>query len=321
MQRTALYIAILLCLLSATRLQAQPFSYVYIQGDKETPFYVKLENEMMPRYGKNFSIISELAPGPIHIQILFQQNAYPPVNFTLNVPDNGFRGLMLTRKGNDFSLYDIYYKFYIQAGNVASDDKAPNRNIRTAIPASLLNARETPVQEKPVTTQPRITPPEPKPVKETVITTSKPATKPKPTPTPKPALVPVPEPKTPADNGQPQFINDVTLDNGRSIQNNGIINSDCPLPLNSIDFSNLQKRVLERDDKERLSLLMNRMNYCYSTKQVRILAESLGADADRLTFLKRVYARTSNQSEFPSLESLLSSDETKEEFKALIIQH
>lgn len=97
----------------ATHGCAQPFSYVYIQGDKETPFYVKLEGKMMPRYGKNYCILSELSGGPIHIEILFQQNVFPAQKFTINVPENGYRGFLLTKQGGSFALYDIQQKKYL----------------------------------------------------------------------------------------------------------------------------------------------------------------------------------------------------------------
>ena len=100
---------------------ASALSYIYIQGDKQVPFYVKFEGEMQPRYGKNYSIISQLAPGPIHLQILFQQNTYPAQEFTLNIPENGERGFLLIKKGDAFSLYDVSQKFYLSAGNALED--------------------------------------------------------------------------------------------------------------------------------------------------------------------------------------------------------
>lgn len=95
---------------------ARPFSYVYIQGDKNIPFYVKLEGKMMPRYGKNYCILSELSAGTIHIEILFQQHTYPSQSFTINVPDNGYRGLMLNRQNGRFVLYDLQQKKYLGPG-------------------------------------------------------------------------------------------------------------------------------------------------------------------------------------------------------------
>ena len=43
------YVLIACLTLVAVNADAQKWSYVYIQGDKEIPFYVKLEGEMQPR--------------------------------------------------------------------------------------------------------------------------------------------------------------------------------------------------------------------------------------------------------------------------------
>lgn len=123
---------ILIILVLSFQAQAEHWSYVYIQGDKETPFYVKLEDEMLPRYSKNYYIIPQLEEGPIHIQILFQQNIYPPQSFTINVPKEGNRSFLLTRKGSIFSLYDIQQKTYINPGeNVV--DKIPDTKTKEPI--------------------------------------------------------------------------------------------------------------------------------------------------------------------------------------------
>ena len=102
------YICLIACIiLPCIDISAQPFSYIYIQGDKGTPFYVKMEGKMLPRYGKNYCIIPELNPGPIHIEILFQQNAMPSRKFTIEVPENGYRGFLLTAKDGSYELYDL----------------------------------------------------------------------------------------------------------------------------------------------------------------------------------------------------------------------
>lgn len=97
----------------ATHAAAQPFSYIYIQGDKKTPFYVKMEGQMLPRYGKNYCIISELNPGPVHIEVLFQQHAFKPQKFTINVPENGSRGFLLDQREQGFALYDLQQKKFL----------------------------------------------------------------------------------------------------------------------------------------------------------------------------------------------------------------
>lgn len=117
MKRFVRYIILVLAFAYGINAGAQPFSYIYIQGDKETPFYVKLEGKMMPRYGKNYYILSELSAGVAHIEILFQQHTFPSQQFTINVPANGYRGLMLVKKESGFVLYDLMQKKYLGAGS------------------------------------------------------------------------------------------------------------------------------------------------------------------------------------------------------------
>ena len=107
-----LAMACILCM--AVAATAQQFSYIYIQGDKQTPFYVKREGKMQPRYAKNYSIISELTAGPAHLEILFQQRMFPLRKFTLIVPEHCFRGFLLNKVATDsFSLYDLQAKRYL----------------------------------------------------------------------------------------------------------------------------------------------------------------------------------------------------------------
>ena len=86
---------------------AQPFSYVYIQGDKSVPFYIKVNGKMQPRYGKNYCIIPELNAGLINIEVLFQQNTLPSQKFTVDVPANGYSGYLLRKKDDSFELYEL----------------------------------------------------------------------------------------------------------------------------------------------------------------------------------------------------------------------
>jgi len=108
----------MVCSMIAMNASAQPFSYIYIQGDKQVPFYVKMEGKMMPRYGKNYNIISELNPGPVHLEILFQQRMFPSQKFTIQVPEHGCRGFLLTKHANDsFAFYDLQRKQYLTAND------------------------------------------------------------------------------------------------------------------------------------------------------------------------------------------------------------
>lgn len=290
---------------------AQDFSYIYIQGDKKTPIYVKLEGQMMPRYGKNYSIISRLAPGPVAVEVLFQQNAYPPQSFIINVPESGHRGFLLVQKDDAFSLYDLQRQYYIPAGNKAEDDV-----FKTLLPEET----HVPVKQQ-------------EPPKNMVTT---PPVKPKQRVVKKPSAKPIVKEEIAKNSGPvgPQFIDDIELSNNKTIvpQNIGIeeeqadsfknpvaiINSDCPKAISNKKFETINNKVRERSGTEKLKYLMSELNNCYTTNQVETLTRTLKTDAEKFTYLKNVYSRITDQAVFPKLERLLISDEWKSYFRELI---
>ena len=68
---------------------------------------------MQPRYGKNYCLIPKVAAGETTVDILYQQNLYPPQTFSFKVPENGHIGFLLTKHNNEYQLYDIEGKYYI----------------------------------------------------------------------------------------------------------------------------------------------------------------------------------------------------------------
>lgn len=88
-------------------------AYLYIQGDKTIPFYVKIDSVMQPRYGKNYCIAPKVRAGKVNVEILFQQNAYPAQAFAIDMPATGQKGFLLNRQGEQFSLYDLQAKTYL----------------------------------------------------------------------------------------------------------------------------------------------------------------------------------------------------------------
>jgi len=273
---------------------AQSFSYVYIQGDKQLPFYVKLEDQMQPRYGKNYCIISQLAPGPINIEVLFQQNMYPPQKFTIKVPDNSYREFLLTRKGDAFSLYDIRQQFYLPAGNSAEDDHMP-------------------LIDSAITTHATSTPRGTEEIQQPIVPIKKSKNK-----------------KQQVDN-TPQFMNDIELNSDKSFQkdkpiagdsdvviNTKIPNSDCPKPIGNSAFEDIFNRMQDHDSKSRLKFLLGKLDKCFTTNQVRILTKGLNDDPERFEFLKQAYSRVTDQSSYTTLESLLSTQEWKDQFHQII---
>ncbi len=320
---------ITLFLLAGWQSYASRFSYVYIQGDKQTPFYVKFEDEMLPRYGKNYCIISQLAPGPIRIQVLFQQNAYPAQSFTIQVPENGFRGFLLTRTETGFALFDINQQFYLQADNKAEDDHIP-ADIQETPPAVVNTPVETPAgnapevsEEVPVNTE-EVTNIAALEAVETETSTPPPAT----------AATSAPVTTPPVASNSPQFMNDIELGNEKNRQDNNtiaventsyhrprvaIVNSDCPKAVDNDLFEAILKKANDKTEKTRLKYLLAKVDgNCYTTNQVRILTITLTNDPEKYTFLKAIYSRITDQSKFPSLERLLSSEEWKNYFRLII---
>ena len=293
MKQTHKYILLLLLLQINTAMAAK-FSYVYIQGDKETPFYVKLDDEMLPRYGKNYCIIPELAPGIIHIQILFQQNIYPAQNYTIVVPEGGNRGFLLTKKNDNYSLFDIQQQFYLLPGNNAEDDHAPD-NSQT----NYINTQIGPKSDAVPQETKSITPPA------EVVNT----------------------PKSPTG---PEFI-DVELKNDRTAQDGNTLpggntattenKSICSKAVAPDLFDAIHKKATDKREESRLKYLMAKTeDNCFNTNQIKILTKTLPNDPERYTFLKEVYPKTVDQNHFPALESLLSTEAWKGYFKLIIQQ-
>lgn len=286
-----------LLLVSLQSLAETVFSYVYIQGDKQTPFYVKLEDNMLPRYGKNYNLIPQLAPGPINVEILFQQNIYPPQKFTIVVPENGYRGFLLLKKGSIFSLYDINTGKTLLSGNKAEDDiissSENNKYVYTKElePAEVDNSysgTSTTAQ----TISPKFLPNVELKSERTIVTNPR-------------VEKQIEEPAT-----EPQYSN--------SSFTISINNTDCPSPINSDDFEDLFNKAQSKNEKVRLKYLLGEMEQCYTTSQARMLAKTLDNDPERYTFLKRVYPRVTDQAEFPVLESLLSTQEWKSYFRLIL---
>lgn len=283
---------------------ANGFSYVYIQGDKSIPFYVKLEDVMLPRYGKNYNLIPQLAPGPISIQILFQQNAYPAQKFTIVVPENGFRGFLLLKRDGAYKLYDIHQQFYLQPGNKAEDDRPPADNAT----AAYVYTETAPAGSNDVTT--------------TTVRGSK-------VPNFLPDVVLDNERTVQVKRDQPKYIEETNDDDRQYVNTNYeveepggntvvVANSDCPAAISGEEFESLLSKASGKADKVRLKYLLSQMEECYNANQARILVETLNNDPEKYTLLKRIYSRVTDQHNFPMLENLLSTQEWKSYFRLIL---
>jgi len=285
---------------------------------------------MLPRYGKNYSIVSQLAPGSITLEILFQQNVFPAEKFNIQVPENGGRGFLLTKReeknqaqGNYYVLYDLQKKIYLEpldsaAEKSMNDATAVNKKTNTNSPADVTNTEQNTAEH------PQQTPP-------------------------------------PAANNNPHFIDSVELNNNRvlkspdtttvendkindAVTNNTltkpdashatpvtnndeskgavsekeVINNDCPNAISSEKFENIYNTLLTKNDSEKLGFLLNNLDNCFSTGQERQLANKLIYEADKYVFVKAVYNKTTDSSNFYTLQDIFETDSGKKSFNLLL---
>lgn len=318
---------------------AAEFSYVFIQGDKKTPIYTKVEGVMMPRYGKNYALLAPLAPGPMNLEILFQQNEHPPLHFRILVPENGKRAFLLSRKEGKFALYDIQQNFYLQDDNAFEDDHMPavltnkelaavSKTLKDTVAATDAT-QKTSVAEVGAETQPvtETAKQAPELITDSTVSTDK---------TIDAALA---SGTTVADttNKQPEFIEGITFDNDHSDKINigtsttpavdtvtkatqttsaAVINSDCKSALASEKYFRIrgEMRLMPGEDQRLGAIEEAVKQHCFSTKQAGELTNLLSSDIAKLSALKSFYPKITDQSEFASLASLIKDTDTRNYF-------
>lgn len=288
------------------------FSYVWIQGDKKTPIYTKVEGVMMPRYGKNYALLAPLAPGPMNLEILFQQNEHPPLHFQILVPENGKRAFLLSKKEGKFALYDIQQNFYLPDDNKLEDDHLPTILTNQSL---ISEARETAKSPNP-----HKNPASP-------VVRTKPAVEPE-------------SPKTDATDTRaqkPEFIEGITFDNERKAGERplaasqtateksaaapvapvaAIPNSDCKTTISNEKYFRLrgEMRLMTGEDQRLGALEEATKQYCFNTKQASELVHLLNSDIARLSALKSLYPKISDQSNYGDLASLITDADTRNYF-------
>lgn len=305
------------------------FSYLYIQGDKQTPFYVKLDDVMQPRYGKNYCIISQLAPGPLTIEILFQQNLFPPEKFTVLIPDGGSRGFLLVKKENDYELYDLQQGFYLKSGNTADDDHMPKaiatnsfQEPEVVVSKPLVEKKQSKQStshksrfslfSKSAASEKKSVPEKKHPVKHSPV---KPVRKEGPAFIPNIELGHEGEKRTPPEPERQMPIRDSVM----QIPQTSIRNSDCPNALSNEDFGKVFNAMsAQSGDEQRLAYILGQMDKCYLSWQARSLAQMLSTESARFTLLKHIYPRISDQASFSLLDDLFNTETWKNAFSKLL---
>lgn len=326
---------------------------VYIQSDKETPIYVKVEGRMMERYSKNYVVLGNLASGPLNLEILFQQNKYPNQKFVLNIPPSSQRSLVLKKMDqNQFALYDLNYGIYLNNGNRLEDDISGSgdtyqNSVLTANTPAAPN--EAPESEMPAE--------KPKREKATAGSKSKKEKK---------AEADIPEftvakeenkqadaspgvaqaeaemPKKPKktrgakkqeseeNTGGERFL-DFEMDkkenntgnnrSGTAKNTNPGNNTKCAEAASESQFDNFAS-LLNRTDDEEQKLAIVRKNagkYCFSTDQVRTIAMNFDSQSSRYEVARVLKAKVVDVDNYAKLSSLFNTNFLKERFKNEVV--
>ena len=303
-QMSAGFFALLLLACSSISF-AQKASFIYIQGDKKTPFYVKKDGEMLPRYGKNFCIIPELTAGVATLELLFQQNAFPAQKFSIRVPEAGERGFLIVEKGGEISLYDLEGEFYLRAGNKAEEDRLPKRELANTNTAPVAVATPSPEKREAGRSERR--------ARET-------ARERLPSVTLRERDGRANRPSSEAANSsEPRFIPNLSLDtSGTRVSSSAAIGAGCGEALDVQAFAALYRKVLDiADQDERLIYLSKQTTSCFSPTQLRLLARVLDRDAARFTFLKKAQSSITVSARFGELEDLLTGEAYRARFREL----
>ncbi len=358
-----LFVFVLSLFVGLASAQVNGYTYIYIQGDQETPFYVKLEGQMLPRLGKNYCIIPNLDAGNINVQILFQQNTYPQQNFVINVPTNRARGFVL-QKINDqqFALMDLYTKKYIVAGNtkdesdissdsnikIADNSSTSNSNLPTFSPnknndknevknvdtsSRFLDQLELNNDKPKKNTLPEFKPKEKKEANnfengipidtheqlgfDSSSSTNKPSSKKiKPNKKSSGEVVEATNQEVFAYENKNATSNETS--NTSNIDK--IPNSDCPEAMDNMTFENFALKALDKEGEEvqLRYLLKSGVKNCYTTEQVRILAENLESQSARYELITTYYPRVVDAEKYSSLEKVFISNFLKKKFLATL---
>jgi len=99
---------LLFCLLAAGRLIAQdPQYFIYIQHEKQQPFYVKYKGKILSSSDRGYIILSELPAGPLPIAIGFPKSEAPEQQFKIKLTkdDQGF--LLKRTDEKTYALYNL----------------------------------------------------------------------------------------------------------------------------------------------------------------------------------------------------------------------
>jgi hypothetical protein len=300
---------------------AQNTSYLFIQGDKEKPFYVKVDGVMSNRYGKNYCIFPKLKAGTSKMEILYEQSTLPAQEYSIVIPNNAFRAFLLTKKDGNYALYDIHQQFYLKPSD--ADHYFANQTMTQAPVVIDEQKKEEPkpvvkneVVKVEASKKEEAKKEEQQFINNVVINEADEPSDYNKINTPKEEKKEEPKPSNPVTTQPQSTTKEIKLESNAT----PIYNSNCPTAMRDKDYEDLLKnaKAVGKGDKLVKFLLAKIPNNCYTTKQVYQLADLLDEEAIIYLYLKRVYPQVSDQQNFHLLESyLFESEEWTKAFRLI----
>jgi hypothetical protein len=116
-----------------------------------------------------------------------------------------------------------------------------------------------------------------------------------------------------------EFEEDKNNDNNTLVAP-GIPNSDCKTAMTNDAFEDFATKILDQvtDDDKLKVLNRDKSRYCFTTEQVRIIANNLETQSGRYEAAKILFSRTSDQDNYPKLEVLFKTNYLKEKFREIM---
>lgn len=198
------------CLLAASGLSAQDPSYfVYIQHEKQQPFYVKVDGKLLSSSLKGYVILPKLHAGKVPVTVGFPKSEDPEQQFVIRLNGSRDYGYLLKNTGEkEYALYDLQTFATLKSAGGAPSPPAEDVTVtrvtsETATPEQkeLINNVQVDVEaalaKKPDTAEPKSTEPAKKSsfasALDKVVTDDRPDDMPVELPKPKPTPPPVTE--------------------------------------------------------------------------------------------------------------------------------
>lgn len=123
------------CLLVASGLAAQDASYfVYIQHEKQLPFYVKLNGKLLSSSTKGYVILPRLQAGKVPVTIGFPKSEAPEQQYVIRLTGKRDYGFLLKGTGDkEYALYDLQTFATLKSGGAApAAEETGDENVTVA---------------------------------------------------------------------------------------------------------------------------------------------------------------------------------------------